>query len=148
MHFAYVKAQNIILIALAAAGLFFSRKLVTSGRIQFSIIGLDLKQRAIKIELINPTNTSLQVKAFVASLTLAGQNFATLDYRQALTITATDRKVVLIPIRLNPINGTKLLAQILYGRGAGLKGSQIDIDGIINSEGLSIPVKTSIPLQF
>jgi hypothetical protein len=148
LHFAVVKGQNIIILILAAAGLFFGRKFFTSGRIQISIIGLDLRQRAIKIELINPTNTSLQVSAFVASLTLAGQNFATLDYRQALTITATDRKVVLIPIRLNPINGAKLLAQILYGSGAGLKGSQIDIDGTINSEGLSIPVKTSIPLQF
>jgi hypothetical protein len=140
-----MKGQNIILGILAIAGLYFSRKLFASNAITYRIIGANLKQRAIQVELINPTNTPLSVSALVASVSIAGQNFGTIDYRTPVTIGRTDRKVLNLPIRLNPVGGFRLLSQILSGN-ANLKGQNVDIEGTINSENLSIPVKNSIPL--
>jgi hypothetical protein len=141
-----MKGQNIILAVLALAGLYFGRKLFASNAITYRIIGANLKQRAIQVELINPTNTPLSVSAFVASVSIAGQNFGTIDYRTPVTIGRTDRKVLNLPIRLNPVGGFRLLSQILSGN-ANLKGQNINIEGTINSENLSIPVKNSIPLS-
>lgn len=136
---------NVIALLVVAAALYFGRKLFSAGRVSFRIIGANLRKLSLQVELINPTNTPLSVDAFVASLLINNQSFGTLDFRNRITLTATDRQVINIPIRLNPVGGAQLLRQILTGS-TSLRNAQIEVDGTLNSENVVIPVKATIPL--
>jgi LEA14-like dessication related protein len=136
------------LLFLALFGvIYFGRKVFSAGRVQYSIIGADLKKQSLRIELLNPGNMPLNFESLIAALSINGRQFGTLDFRQRTNLGPTSRTIINIPIRLNPIGGAQLLTSILTGS-TQFKGSTIDIDGTLNAGGLIIPIKNNIPLAI
>jgi LEA14-like dessication related protein len=123
-----------------------SRKAYTGSRLSLRVAGLKLNpisKAAITVDIINPTGTPLQLDAFVASIIYNGIDIATIDYRDRTTLKATGLMRIDIPIRISPLGAIQLGNEILKSGVNAFKKFKFDIQGTINSEGLSIPFNQS-----
>lgn len=131
------------LLLLGFVGLVWvGRKAYTGSRLSLRIVGLKLNpisKASITIDVINPTNTPLQLDAFIANIGYNGVDIATVDYRNRTTLKAAGLLRIDIPIRISPV-GAIFLGKEIVKRGVNaFKSFQISVDGTINSEGISIP---------
>lgn len=133
--------KNIIGVLGIAAGIYYlATKLKSSEKILVNVVGLDLKltNPAVKIEVVNPTNSNFSFKSFLGNIIVNGNDAGTIDYRKDTLIGPNSRQVINFPIRLKLLGAGGLLLDIIKGR---LKGKiEINIKGTLNAEGFIINV--------
>ena len=137
--------MNKTFLIIAAAGLAFfylAKKKVASGSIKWMVTGLDLKNKSINIQLINPSNTPINFKAFVAEVLLNNSSLGILDYRNATILSGNGFKNITIPIKFNPLALLSLVGYIKNPEA--LKKATIMLDGTINAENITIPFKQQV----
>jgi len=125
-----------------AAFYFLGKKKIASDQLVWRFTGFDFKRIAIQIELINPTNTSLNFSAFVAEVLVNDNQVGILDYRQQTKLSGNSNKVISIPIKINPMAAITFIP-FLLNRSA-IKNAKIVLKGTINAENISIPFSTPI----
>lgn len=128
------------LLGIGALIYYFSRKITSSAKILVNITGLDLnlKNPAVKVEIINPTNASFKFKSFLGNVVVNGNDAGTIDYRKDTLIGANSRQIISFPIRLKLLGAGSLLFDLIKGK---LKtGLDLNINGTLNAEGFIIDV--------
>jgi len=133
--------KNYLLIGAGLFAAYYFLKKGNAGKsIKWNIVGLDIKSKAITIELINPTNTPLNFDALVSDVSLNGTNVGIIDYRQKTLIPGAGAKRINVPIKLNALGVIQFLTSKLS------KIKEVAFNGTLNAEGVSFPFSESIKL--
>jgi hypothetical protein len=129
-------------LVIAAVGLWYLfRKGQAANALKYNFTGIDFKNRAVEVELINPTQTQLQFSSLVSDIKLNGTNVGILDYRQPTLINPNQAIRVKLPIKVNP-------AGVLAFVSAGLnKIKTVGFDGSLTSQGQTFPFNTVLSLN-
>jgi hypothetical protein len=125
--------KTLLYVAGALGLIWIFRKSSASSSLKYVFKGIDLRNRSISVELINPSNTPLNFTALVADVLLNDSNVGLIDFRQNTQIPAAGSKVINIPIKLNPIG----LLQFTLSKARNFQ--TIGFNGTLNAEKLSIP---------
>lgn len=137
----------IALLAGAVVAINFTRKAFGGGQLKYRLFGFDFAKKALQIELVNPTNINLNFNALVADVSINGNKIGLVDYRQPTQLTPSDRKIINLPIRLDPVGTLFFTKNLITGGLKKLKNATIAVNGTLQAEGLNIPVNTSIQLN-
>jgi hypothetical protein len=131
-----------IYLVIAGLGIWYLfRKGQAANLLKYNFTGIDLKNRSVEVELINPTQTTLQFSSLVADISLNNTNVGILDYRQPTLINANQAIKVKLPIKVNA-------AGVLAFVAAGLKKIKtVGFNGSITSQGQTIPFNTTLDLN-
>jgi hypothetical protein len=131
-----------IYLVIAGLGIWYLfRKGQAANLLKYNFTGIDLKNRSVEIELINPTQTRLQFSSLVADISLNDTNVGILDYRQPTLINANQAIKVKLPIKVNA-------AGVLAFVASGLKKIKtVGFNGSITSQGQTIPFNTTLDLN-
>ena len=129
-------------LVVAALGIWYLfRKGQAANLLKYNFTGIDLKNRSVEVELINPTQTTLQFSSLVADISLNDTNVGILDYRQPTLIKANQAIKVKLPIKVNA-------AGVLAFVASGLKKIKtVGFNGSITSQGQTIPFNTTLDLN-
>ena len=129
-------------LVVAALGIWYLfRKGQAANLLKYNFTGIDLKNRSVEVELINPTQTRLQFSSLVADISLNDTNVGILDYRQPTLINANQAIKVKLPIKVNA-------AGVLAFVASGLKKIKtVGFNGSITSQGQTIPFNTTLDLN-
>jgi hypothetical protein len=131
-----------IYLVIAGLGIWYLfRKGQAANLLKYNFTGIDLKNRSVEVELINPTQTRLQFSSLVADISLNDTNVGILDYRQPTLINANQAIKVKLPIKVNA-------AGVLAFVASGLKKIKtVGFNGSITSQGQTIPFNTTLDLN-
>jgi hypothetical protein len=129
-------------LVVAALGIWYLfRKGQAANLLKYNFTGIDLKNRSVEVELINPTQTTLQFSSLVADISLNDTNVGILDYRQPTLINANQAIKVKLPIKVNAAGVFAFVA-------SGLKKIKtVGFNGSITSQGQTIPFNTTLDLN-
>jgi LEA14-like dessication related protein len=133
-------------IAALVALLKFTRKGITAQRLNVKISNLKLlpiKNASIVLSVINPTGTEISFNSIVADVLLNGNAFATLSTNRKTTIKANSSINIDLPIKINPIEGSRLALSLLKKPA----GYIVNVQGTINSENLNFPINIEYTLK-
>jgi len=130
---------------LLVGGGYLAYKLLNKGNagksIKWNITGIDIKRKALTIQLINPTNTPINFDALVSDVSLNGTNIGIVDFREKTLIPGTGAKNIIVPIKLNALG----VIQFLTGKIQKIK--EVGFTGTLNAEGVSFPFVEKFNLQ-
>jgi hypothetical protein len=131
-----------IAMVVAALGLWYLfRKGQAANALKFNFTGIDFKNRAVEVELINPSTTSLSFSSLVSDISVNDTNVGILDYRQPTLIKGGQAIKVKLPIKVNA-------AGVLAFVASGLKKIKtVGFNGSITSQGQTIPFNTTLDLN-
>jgi hypothetical protein len=131
-----------IAMVVAALGLWYLfRKGQAANALKYNFTGIDFKNRAVEIELINPSTTSLSFTSLVSDISVNDTNVGILDYRQPTLIKGGQAIKVKLPIKVNA-------AGVLAFVASGLKKIKtVGFNGSITSQGQTIPFNTTLDLN-
>jgi hypothetical protein len=131
-----------IYLVIAGLGIWYLfRKGQAANLLKYNFTGIDLKNRSVEVELINPTQTRLQFSSLVADISLNDTNVGILDYRQPTLINANQAIKVKLPIKVNAAGVFAFVA-------SGLKKIKtVGFNGSITSQGQTIPFNTTLDLN-
>ncbi len=131
-----------ILIILSIAGIWYLlKKGVAANALKYNFTGIDFKNRAIEVELINPTPTPLQFSSLVSDISLNGNNVGIVDYRQPTLLQGNQAIKIKLPIKVNA-------AGVLAFLSAGIsKIKTIGFNGTITAQGAPLPFNTTLTLN-
>jgi len=129
-------------MVVAALGLWYLfRKGQAANALKFNFTGIDFKNRAVEVELINPSTTSLSFSSLVSDISVNDTNVGILDYRQPTLIKGGQAIKVKLPIKVNA-------AGVLAFVASGLKKIKtVGFNGSITSQGQTIPFNTTLDLN-
>jgi hypothetical protein len=129
-------------LVVAALGIWYLfRKGQAANLLKYNFTGIDLKNRSVEVELINPTQTTLQFSSLVADISLNNTNVGILDYRQQTLIQANQAIKIKLPIKVNAAGVFAFVA-------SGLKKIKtVGFNGSITSQGQTIPFNTTLDLN-
>ena len=129
-------------LVVAALGIWYLfRKGQAANLLKYNFTGIDLKNRSVEVELINPTQTTLQFSSLVADISLNNTNVGILDYRQPTLIQANQAIKIKLPIKVNAAGVFAFVA-------SGLKKIKtVGFNGSITSQGQTIPFNTTLDLN-
>ena len=129
-------------LVVAALGIWYLfRKGQAANLLKYNFIGIDLKNKSVEVELINPTQTTLQFSSLVADISLNNTNVGILDYRQPTLIQANQAIKIKLPIKVNAAGVFAFVA-------SGLKKIKtVGFNGSITSQGQTIPFNTTLDLN-
>jgi LEA14-like dessication related protein len=126
--------KNILLIGAGLyAAYFLLRKRNAGQSVKWNITGIDIKRKALTMQIINPTNTPINFDALVSDVSLNGANVGIIDFRQKTLIPGAGSKNIIVPIKLNALG----VIQFLTSKAKQIK--QLGFEGTINAEGVSFP---------
>jgi hypothetical protein len=129
-------------LVVAALGIWYLfRKGQAANLLKYNFTGIDLKNRSVEVELINPTQTTLQFSSLVADISLNDTNVGILDYRQPTLINANQAIKVKLPIK---VNAAGVFAFVASGF---KKIKTVGFNGSITSQGQTIPFNTTLDLN-
>jgi hypothetical protein len=131
-----------IYFVIAGLGIWYLfRKGQAANLLKYNFTGIDLKNRSVEVELINPTQTRLQFSSLVADISLNDTNVGILDYRQPTLIQANQAIKIKLPIKVNA-------AGVLAFVASGLKKIKtVGFNGSSTSQGQTIPFNTTLGLN-
>lgn len=139
-------------IILTAAGIFFAirffRKAQTASVLNIKIRNLRLQpvsRAAIFVEIINPTDTSINFNSVVGDIIVNDFAIGTLNYQQATNIAANSAKTIEMRIKLNPVQLAQLTASVFTNRE---KEQILKFAGNISGEGINIPVESQQKIKI
>jgi LEA14-like dessication related protein len=136
--------KNAIPFILAAAGIYFAvrlfRKAQTVAILNIKIRTLKLQpisQAAVVVEVINPTNTSINFTSITGDLLVNNVAISTINYQTPTVIPANSSKTLNLRIKINPVQLASFTANRIFSK---TKISNIKFVANISGEGLNIPV--------
>lgn len=131
-----------IAMVVAALGLWYLfRKGQAANALKYNFTGIDFKNRAVEVELINPSTTALSFSSLVSDISVNDTNVGILDYRQSTLIKGGQAIKVKLPIKVNA-------AGVLAFVASGLKKIKtVGFNGSITSQGQTIPFNTTLDLN-
>lgn len=137
-----IAMNKTIAMVVAALGLWYLfRKGQAANALKYNFTGIDFKNRAVEIELINPSTTSLSFTSLVSDISVNDTNVGILDYRQPTLIKGGQAIKVKLPIKVNA-------AGVLAFVASGLKKIKtVGFNGSITSQGQTIPFNTTLDLN-
>jgi len=137
-----IAMNKTIAMVVAALGLWYLfRKGQAANALKFNFTGIDFKNRAVEVELINPSTTSLSFSSLVSDISVNDTNVGILDYRQPTLIKGGQAIKVKLPIKVNA-------AGVLAFVASGLKKIKtVGFNGSITSQGQTIPFNTTLDLN-
>lgn len=96
-----------------------------------------LKSANLEIDVINPTNSSINFDSITLDLSLNDYPISTLNYQKNTTITGNGITTLKLPIVINPLESGQFVFNLLTTKG---KVKNIKVSGTINGEGIVIPI--------
>jgi hypothetical protein len=137
-----IAMNKTIAMVVAALGLWYLfRKGQAANALKYNFTGIDFKNRAVEVELINPSTTSLSFTSLVSDISVNDTNVGILDYRQPTLIKGGQAIKVKLPIKVNA-------AGVLAFVASGLKKIKtVGFNGSITSQGQTIPFNTTLDLN-
>lgn len=135
---------------LALAGYFawkYFRKGVAGKLLNVKVRRLNLfplKSANLEVDIINPTNSSINFDSITLDLSVNDYPISTLNYQKNTTISANGVTTIKMPIVINPLESGQFVFSLLSTKG---KVRNIKIDGTINGEGIVIPVNVTNQLS-
>lgn len=133
--------KGIVLIIAIAGAWYLFRKGFAANALKYNFTGIDFRNRAVEVELINPTQIALQFNSLVSDISLNGSNVGIVDYRQPTLLQANQALKIKLPIKVNAAGVVAFLASGLN------KIKTIGFNGTINAQGASIPFNTTLDLS-
>lgn len=130
---------------LVVAAIHFARKGFTATKLNVKISSFDfsLRSPSIILEVINPTSNPIGFNSITADVQLNGRAFSTINTNQRQTINGNSSARIKLPIRLNPVDGLLLLADIAKRPSA----YTVNVTGTINSDNVAFPINTEYRLR-
>jgi len=137
-----IAMNKTIAMVVAALGLWYLfRKGQAANALKYNFTGIDFKNRAVEVELINPSTTALSFTSLVSDISVNDTNVGILDYRQPTLIKGGQAIKVKLPIKVNA-------AGVLAFVASGLKKIKtVGFNGSITSQGQTIPFNTTLDLN-
>jgi LEA14-like dessication related protein len=135
---------------LAVAGYFawrYFRKGIAGRLLNVKVRKLNLfplKSANLEIDVINPTNSSINFDSITLDLSVNGYPISTLNYQKNTTISANGVTTIKLPIVINPLESGQFVFNLLTTKG---KIKTIQVKGTINGEGIVIPVDVTNQLS-
>ena len=96
-----------------------------------------LKSANLEVDIINPTNSSINFDSITLDLSVNDYPISTLNYQKNTTISANGLTSIKMPIVINPLESGQFVFNLLTNKG---KVKNIKVNGTINGEGIVIPV--------
>lgn len=142
-------ALKIILGLGIAYGAFrFFRKGQTAKTLNIKLRSLKLRpisKAAIVLDVINPTNESLNLNSIVADVIVNDFALSTVNYQQATTIPANGSKSFELRIKINPLESAAFLASLLTSsKNLGV----VTMRGTVSGEGITAPINITQNLSL
>lgn len=103
-----------------------------------------LKSANLEVDIVNPTNSSINFDSITLDLSVNNYPISTLNYQKNTTISGNSVTTIKLPIVINPLESGQFVFNLLSSKG---KIKNIRIDGTINGEGIVIPVNVSNQLS-
>lgn len=133
-------AVKIILGGAIAYGAFrFFRKGQTAKTLNIKLRSLKLRpisKAAIVLEVVNPTNESLNLNSIVADVIVNDFALSTVNYQQPTRIPANGSKTFELRIKINPLESAAFLASLLSNKNLGV----VTLKGTVSGEGITAPI--------
>jgi LEA14-like dessication related protein len=96
-----------------------------------------LKSANLEVDIINPTNSSINFDSITLDLSVNDFPISTLNYQKNTTISGNGVTTIKMPIVINPLESGQFVFNLLSNKG---KVKNIKVSGTINGEGIVIPV--------
>lgn len=133
--------KNILLIGAGLYAVYFLLTKRNAGQsVKWNITGIDIKRKALTMQIINPTNTPINFDALVSDVSLNGANVGIIDFRQKTLIPGASSKNIIVPIKLNALGIIQFLTSKAY------KIKEVGFTGTINAEGVAFPFEEKFNL--
>ena len=129
----------IIGAGLAYAAFKFFRKGKTAKTLNIKIRSLKLRpfsKAAIVLEVINPTNETLNLNSIVADVLINDFAISTINYQQPTKIPANGSRNFELRIKINPLEGAAFIANLLASKTLGV----VTVKGTVSGEGITAPI--------
>jgi len=137
-----LQMNKTVVIIVAALGLWYLfRKGQAANALKYNFTGIDFRNRAIEVELINPTQTTLQFTSLVSDISLNNTNVGIVDYRQPTLINSNQALKIKLPIKVNAAGVIAFLATGLN------KIRTVGFNGSLTSQGQTFPFNTTLDLN-
>ena len=95
-----------------------------------------ISQAALILEIINPTNESLNINSIVADVLINDFALSTINYQQATRIPANNSINLELRLKINPIEAAGFLTSLVTSKKLGV----ITIRGTVSGEGITAPI--------
>lgn len=142
----YLKYAIGLGVAYFAWKYFRKAKAATTLNIKLRTIKLQpISQAAISLEIINPTNASVNFTSIVADLIINDFALGTLNYQKPTMIPANGSINVDLRIKINPLESLTFIANLFKNRS---KNNLIKISGNVSGEGVVVPINIEQNLKF
>lgn len=96
-----------------------------------------LKSANLEVDIINPTNSSINFDSITLDLSVNDFPISTLNYQKNTTISGNGVTTIKMPIVINPLESGQFVFNLLSNKG---KVKTIKVNGTINGEGILIPI--------
>ena len=97
-----------------------------------------ISQAAIVLDVINPTNTAINISSVVADILINDFPISTVNYQQPTVIPANGSVSISLRIKINPLEAGQFLLRLLSS--AGRKLNKIRLTGTVSGEGIVAPI--------
>jgi LEA14-like dessication related protein len=136
---------------LAAIAYFLFKKQEAVKSLNVNVTKIDYnrstKNIVVFVRMINPSNASLSVKSIVANVYWKGSAGATIDYRQPFVLKPNEEKTIELPVKLN-LELLTIVSDLLTGKFKEAISGKFELDGVVNAEGLVVPLQYSKEISF
>lgn len=143
-----MKIGNIIAIGALGFGIWYilrKSSVAKSAQFSFENIDVDLRKQKVLMTLgvLNPTNTPLTFNSVVGNLLLNGNQVATIDSFEQVTIAPTAKTNIKITLRPSVVGIFSTIKDIVKSK---LQGRKVNAEfvGNANIDGITFPVKTKL----
>lgn len=97
-----------------------------------------ISQAAVVLEVINPTNTAINISSIVADILVNDFPISTVNYQQPAVIPANGSVSISLKIKINPLDAGQFLLRLLTTKGKKL--NKINLTGTVSGEGIVAPI--------
>ena len=129
---------------LLTAGIgYFAYKYISKG---FAAKKLNIKLRSIRLnpiskasltlDIINPTNTNININSIVGDVIVNGYSISTINYQNAVSIPANGSIFIELMIKVNPLDAGGFILDLIQKKG---KLGKIKVLGSVSGEGIVAP---------
>lgn len=139
------------ILGLGAVGVYFLRKSSTASAVQsmkFLLTGVDLTWSGLsaiiilKVKIQNPTNTSAEVRAVLADLTLNGDTLGRVTSFSPITVKALSETDTTLQFQLNNIGTIQAITNLFSNHST----INANIKGTVNVDGSNVPLDISVKI--
>lgn len=134
-----------VTLLLIGALAFLSKKKKTADKLEYFPINIELIKGKLvyTMEILNPSNDVLKVDSFFGGLFVDDRKVGSIERSEPMVIAPKGRTRIKFPVKLNLIEGAKLLTQIFGGK----FNKKFKVMGIARAFGLDNVVEKNLSLD-